>query len=526
MTNDDIRTYEQDQEYDPERYERLYGVDLSLLEEQTVDTPPLPLETFGMWSNWIGDAARDAGCPPDYVAASLLAGASAAVGNAYRVCAAANGWFEQPAILWMALVGEPSTGKSPGMRPALDTLKRVENDEITEFEPQRRKFNEDLEIAKAKETAWQASVTLAVKLGEPPPPCPPDASAPAPVVAPQIVVGDTTPEALTGILAGNPRGVIQHRDELAGLLGGFDRYRGGGSERAMYLEAYDAGAFRVSRKAGGTISIPRLAVAICGGLQPDRFATLIANSEDDGLQARFLYVYPERQPFEGRPACRIDRERLFEAFSRLRKLDMSHGGSGPEPKVLPLSEFGTGCFEQWMRDHDNTKRGGGSRYRSWAGKSPGRILRLALLIEMLEWAYAGVGHAPTKVSDVALMRATCLHEDYFSAMARKTFADAGVPESEKHAREIAYWIAQQLHDERPHSVTVREVYKNIRVAGIRSPKEAQAALDVLVDAGWLIHNPRRSDGRPGKPSNIYEIRQDVWLILEEIGYADGGQKCA
>src|SRR5258707_6388801 len=60
-------------------------------------TPPkLPIEIFGpVWAPWITTAAEAAACPPDYVAAPLLASASVLIGHA-RWGQATPGWAEPP----------------------------------------------------------------------------------------------------------------------------------------------------------------------------------------------------------------------------------------------------------------------------------------------------------------------------------------------------------------------------------------------------------------------------------------------
>ena len=46
---------------------------------------------------------------------------------------------------------------------------------------------------------------------------------------PRLCLSDTTPEALGRLMAAHPKGLLFYRDELSGLLGGFDRYGGGGA---------------------------------------------------------------------------------------------------------------------------------------------------------------------------------------------------------------------------------------------------------------------------------------------------------
>jgi hypothetical protein len=58
---------------------------------------------------------------------------------------------------------------------------------------------------------------------------------------------DSSTEALQKLMASNPRGLIQVRDELAGWLGGFDRYGGSGADRGFYLECWNGGAYVCDR---------------------------------------------------------------------------------------------------------------------------------------------------------------------------------------------------------------------------------------------------------------------------------------
>jgi hypothetical protein len=57
--------------------------DMGVLQLRRRPPPDLPIEVFGpAWRLWIINAAEAAACPPDYVAAPLLAAASALIGHA------------------------------------------------------------------------------------------------------------------------------------------------------------------------------------------------------------------------------------------------------------------------------------------------------------------------------------------------------------------------------------------------------------------------------------------------------------
>ena len=95
----------------PNGLEHAGAIDLSPLRYGQSVPPPLPLDLLGHPAPWIARAAEAANSPADYVATSLLAAASGAIGNA-RWAKAWDGWAE-PASLWWGAIGEPSSGKSP-----------------------------------------------------------------------------------------------------------------------------------------------------------------------------------------------------------------------------------------------------------------------------------------------------------------------------------------------------------------------------------------------------------------------------
>ncbi len=62
-------------------------------------------------------------------------------------------------------------------------------------------------------------------MAPPPPPRAPE--------RPRVCVSDATVEKLASLAAALPRGLLLQRDEIAGWLGAFDKYGGGGSDRAF-----------------------------------------------------------------------------------------------------------------------------------------------------------------------------------------------------------------------------------------------------------------------------------------------------
>lgn len=89
------------------------------------DPPTFPTEMFPPdLAQWLTLAAGAKGAPLDYVAGSLLSAASSLIGNSRWV----TPWpmWAEPPVLWLMLIGAPSTNKSPAMDAVLDPLRAVE----------------------------------------------------------------------------------------------------------------------------------------------------------------------------------------------------------------------------------------------------------------------------------------------------------------------------------------------------------------------------------------------------------------
>src|SRR6266481_4892884 len=90
--------------------------DLSVLDDRRGPVPAVPLGLLPLpWRDWIADTERATGAPADYVLPSVLAGVVAVCGAGVRV-RVTPAW-DEPLVLWQAVVGEPSTGKSAALAP-------------------------------------------------------------------------------------------------------------------------------------------------------------------------------------------------------------------------------------------------------------------------------------------------------------------------------------------------------------------------------------------------------------------------
>lgn len=456
--------------------------DSSLVRDDRAPPPPFDWDAVPLpWRDWVADTATDCGAPPDYVFAGLLAAGSAAVGNARRVTPW-GGWVEQP-HLWLALVGNPSSGKTPALKPLRDAARGLERAEEPAYDSALARYERDVAEATAASEQWKADVKIAVNHGRVPPDRPAGAVLPERPMLPRLVASNATTEALTELLAANPKGILLDRDELAGLIGQFDKYGGSGDDRAFYLETWNGGRFVVDRKkfAGQPLRIDYASLAIVGGIQPDRLHE-IHRGPDDGLAARFIYVWPEPVPPRRptKPGFAERTEFLRFTLSRLRALSLdSNPEGGKRPRLVELLEPGRAILDKVRRETWAANKADTGLMAGWRGKTPGRLLRLGLVLEFLRWSAEG-GPEPTVVSETA-MRQAGDYLDYSTAMFERVLGDMALDPATRDAAATARWI--DCH--RPATVNGREMSKQRGLSRLRNSEIRRRAFEVLVEAGWV-----------------------------------------
>ena len=300
------------------------AVDPGLLEEGRPKLPAFPLNVFpGQWREWVKDAAQWAGSSEDYVAQALLASVAGLCGQG--VSARITEAWSEPLILWQALVGGPSSGKTPALewlRRPLGTVERV----------------------------------LAREGGAP------------------VVVCDAALPALEKAVAKRPQGVLLWRDEPTAWLAGLGRKsRRDESRRGPFLDTW------------GAIGLPwgreKTAVSIVGSLDPERLDAALERT-GDGLAARFLYVWPGPAPYRSLRTLKPVREdEMVNALQRITRAV----GTPEKPLVLALEDQAVTVFDGCLeRLHGETLRAEGF-LAGWLGKGRGTVARLAAVLALLDW---------------------------------------------------------------------------------------------------------------------------------------------
>lgn len=480
--------------------------DMTLL-RSTRPPPPLPLSVFGpAWENWIRAAADAASCPPDYVAGPLLAAASALIGNA-RWAEATPAWSEPP-HLWIGVVGDSGGGKSPGADALMrDVLPVIEQRMGLGFPDQHRTWVAAKGAHDAAMERWASEVKEAGKRGNPPPL--PPADAPEEPHCPNLKQHDATIEKMASLLASSaPKGLLMVRDELAGWIAAMNAYNEAG--RAFWLESYGGRPYRVARqKHPLPIDIPRLAVAVTGGTQPDKLAQMMMET-DDGLLARVCWLWPDPVKFHlGRKAPAT--EWAIEALDRLRKLDLWLP-DGPDlpaaPVMVRMAECGLPDLEAFGQEMQSRQLDASGLMKSAVGKARGTALRLALVLQYLWWCGADeASAAPVTITPEAFKAAAYFVSDYLMPMAARVYGDAAASQEDRNVATLARWMIKT----HPAEIYVRMVLREVRLPGLKDAKAVHQAAQALVEGGWLTVPVK--GGQNGRSKQAYVVNPAVYERL-------------
>ena len=478
--------------------------DLSFLYRKN-EPPKFPIETFSPpIANWLLKTAEGKSAPVDYVAGTLLSASAALIGNSRKV----SPWetWAEPCILWIALVGDPSSGKSPAMDPVQDIVKKIEADEVPEYEEALRQYETDKLEAELEKANWQKDLKEHTGNGFAAPLMPQSAIEPDIPQRPRLIIRDATTEALSLALQAQPKGLLMHRDELAGWFASFDRYNSGkGGDRAFWLECFGGKAFTQDRVKNGAnpITIQNLSSSIIGSIQPDRLQSLLMKGDDDGLNSRFLYFYPNKVERK-RPSHMVDNRNIERALRKLHGLSMDMDDNHkPMQRVIGLSDDASNVFEDWWRNQGkNTPEGKSS---GWHGKLAGLSLRIALVLAYLEWASEYDAPEPFEVTYLHISRAMYLIDSYLTPMAERAFGTTAKTEADQNVIILANWILET----QPKRIVVRDIQRgSLFPSAVNAETIKQACLQ-LTALNWLQPDFVRNGYNVGKKQIAFLVSPNL-----------------
>ena len=472
------------------------------------DAELLPVALRG----WVMDIAHRMQCPADFPAVSALVALSSLIGARVVVQPKARDDWQVVPNLWGAVVGRPGVKKSPALSEALKPLNRLQADEFERWQAAHDAWALDCKVMAMQDDANEKKAkglagkdpAAARALLEP-------VDTPAEPVARRFIVNDATVEKLGELMQQNPWGTLSYRDELYGMLTGLDKQGQEGS-RAFYLQSYDGNqGYTFDRIGRGTVHIPRVCLAMIGGIQPGRIQEYVrgavaGGSADDGLLQRFgLTVWPDTtgefihvDQWPDTPA----KQTAWAVFERLAELQPAND---TDPQVWRFDDAAQALFVEWLVPFETEIRGDDLHPAMVSHLSKYRKLipALALVFALIDTPDTG-----GVIHERELIRALSFG-DYLRTHANRLYAAAVTPETTDAVTLLSRIKAGKLVDRDGvilDSFTPRQVALK-HWAGLGTPDAVRKAADVLADYDWLRRDVVQSGdvlGR-GRPSDRYTV---------------------
>lgn len=464
--------------------------------------PPALRPVLALDPSHLPDVMRDAvidladrlQCPPDYLAVAMLSAAGAVVGNKVGIFPYANdeSW-EVYGALWGGIVGDPGTKKTPSLLHAHKPLHHLESQAAQKYASDMQAHKQAMLQHEKAVADWSKNKGTSFK---PTPPIEPKRT--------RYVVHDSTYQALGIILADNPRGVLALADELSGLLQSLDT-AGQEAARGFYLTGWSGtGGYSFDRVGRGSITLDRYCLSVFGGFQPDRVKAYVqftqrGSSKNDGLLQRFqLLVWPDSiGTFQF-----VDRPPNKEAISKYHSAVVSLPNLTDQPiqggrrlangsQLLHFTSTAQQAFNAWYIENETMLATGDldSARQSHFAKYRSLVPALALLFHLLD------GHLGPVCED-CLSRAV-LYAGYLKSHANRIYASVS-----GHDHAAVRLLAERLLDGKLTDGFSCRTLTLKNWSGLATREQAQAAIDALVEYGWLSESEIRTGGRP---SVIYSL---------------------
>ncbi len=407
-----------------------------------IDAIPTVLRAF------VESRAEVIGADPCALSWAALAACSTALDGRIRLHMKRHDAWSVPPFLWVALVGAPSSKKTPILDAA--------------FEPLLRAQDADLRPWREAHKRWEAL------------PRKERAETPEPVCRRRLISHDATIESLQDILGQQDRGVGVLRDELAGWIGSLEKYagaRGSLADRAFFLQSFNGGPYVVDRVSRGTVAIDNLGLSIVGGIQPDRLRQL-GDITVDGLWQRFLpFIVAPASLGSDAPASDtttdyidlIDRLLRIPPETRIQLSDAAH---------VIREDVGGRLFEIEQSEAL------GSAFSAFCGKLHGLWGRLCLVLSQIEPA-----GAPYVVQErIADMARILIFQSVLPNASRIYAGMGGAGGNIEATRAVGGYILTKHKDR----VLASDLAHNVRACRGQTLEDVQKIVSPLVAGGWLV----------------------------------------
>lgn len=338
----------------------------------------------------------------DYMACSLLFTTSICMGNSIKL-QVKNKW-QEPAIIWVALVGKPGLGKTPSMKSIIRPLEDENKKAIKSYVKEYKKY-EDYVASDNNEKKLKEKINKPNKT--------------------QFIVDDITLEALVDLHNENENGVGIKKEELSGWIKDMNKYRSG-SDLEQWINSWSNGSIYINRKTAKSSFVSNAFLPVIGGIQP-KILDLISTEEykDSGFIDRLLFCYPDLEPKKySENEISMELSEWFDNFvigfkGGLKKNIKYNIDHEIEPHI---AYFNPDAKKEWIRIHDALIDVQLSDYeneytKSMIPKQLSYIPRFALILNTLD-SFENEQTPLYRITKESILKAEKL-SNYFIGMAKK-----------------------------------------------------------------------------------------------------------
>jgi hypothetical protein len=463
------------------------------------DAPTLPRGILpDLIERFAFDRGQAMGADMAGIAVSALAVCAAAIPDKIKLQVKRHDEWRESARIWVAIVGSPSSKKSPIMNAAVRPLRKIDAEMAREYAERRSSYDKLDKKQKAKTD-------------------PPKQT--------RLLLQDTTIEAAQEVIKDSPNGVLCFQDEMSGWFGSMDKYsnaRGAAKDRAFWLEAFNGNPYSVHRVGRGSVYIENLSASLIGGIQPEPFRKVADDSADDGLLQRLLPVIL-KPAVEGRDEQASEVVSEYAALiRRLHELDSPiRGGvamdfNAAQPQggfVLRFDDRAQAYRQELERKHlklqdcESINR----KLASHIGKYDGIFARLCVIWHCIEAAH---GALPAVISEATARRAGAFLHAFLLPHAIAFYAGVlGLSNDDDSLKAVAgYILAHKLE-----RVTNRDVQRGDGTMRKLDKQGIEAVLYQLSALGWLdrVDGPRASSQPQWVVNPVVHVRYEQRAAAEK-----------
>jgi hypothetical protein len=251
------------------------------------------------------------------------------------------------------------------------------------------------------------------------------------------------------------------------------------------------------------VHVDRLAIGVVGSIQPDRLRTLLLNSDDDGLLARFLPLWPDPAPIR-RPDRLPDEDFIETALTRLHRLSMATNEQDElRPWIVAFSDAARDRLDAFRHNVRGWEADAEGLLLSFIGKLPGLSVRLSLILTYLDWL-TGPDMEPIEINAGTFERAAFFMETYALPMARRAYADASLSKPERAARRLLSVIQEHAWER----FSSRDVLR-LDLKGLDRAQDLKPALTVLTEADVICPVEPEPGPQGGRPAKLFTVNPAV-----------------